>query len=42
MFEGHCIDKLEVKSVNRFGDPVHFARYVLAESQCSEGEKENV
>lgn len=42
MFEGHCIDKLEVKSVNRFGDPVHFARYELAESTSVEGERESV
>jgi len=26
---GHDISKTEVKSVNRFGDPVHFARYFI-------------
>lgn len=26
---GHDISKIEVKSVNRFGDPVHFARYFI-------------
>ena len=39
---GYSIIKHEVCAKNRFGDPVHFARYELAETSPVEGERESV
>lgn len=39
---GYPIIKHEVCAKNRFGDPVHFARYELAETSSVEGERESV
>lgn len=39
---GHRIVKEEVRARNRFGDPVHFARYELAESTATEGDDRRV
>ena len=39
---GYKIITMNIKTENRFGDPVHFARYILDESQASEAKEENV